>query len=721
MRAREGERLAAEFAASAIAYFRVLIASAYHLAGILLGSIFTMLWRAIRGSFEWLCTKSAEARRNAHRPLLRLVPWLIVAFAWIGLTLASVIAYYASVLPNPKQARQAMILRLPPNLTILARGGEFIGERGMRRAYVAYKDIPPAMIKAVLATEDRRFFYHFGLDPIGLLRAAGRNWRSGEVIQGGSTITQQLVKNLFLEPKRTWSRKAEEFILALWLESRFTKQDILELYLNRVYFGGGNYGIAAAAHSYFAKKPQDLTLAEAALLAGLIKAPSYFSPTANMDRSRMRAKEILRILYETDQIDINQCAEALAHPPQLQSPASKPGFGFVDDWVTEVAPMLVADTDRNLIVETTIDAGLQQAARTAVEEMMRTKGRTARATEAAVLLLSPDGAVRVMIGGRNHADSQFNRAVRAMRQPGSAFKPFIYLAAIESGFTPETQIDDSAIETEGWKPTNFGGAYRGKINLRTALTHSSNVAAVRLMQAVGPDRVVEVANRLGVRTARNVGLTLALGTSETTLLEMTSSFAVFANGGLAVVPKVVERIRDDQGRILFERAKEDPPRIVSARDISAMNDMLNAVVAGGTGHGASLDHYPAGGKTGTTQSFKDAWFVGYTAQWVGGVWMGNDNASPMRGVTGGSLPAEIWKEVVLKAQEGLLAQPLPGTEMNAELTKKAAEALGLDSLPARNPFRRRELSDATKEGEKQAGDSARKATAPDLRQPEKKG
>ena len=577
-----------------------------------LGSVLRVLWRALYSAFDWLLTKSAEARRNAHKPLLRLIPWLLVAVAWIGITLASVIAYYASVLPNPKQARQAMILRLPPSLTILARGGEFIGERGMQRAYVPYKDIPPVLIKAVLTTEDRRFFYHFGLDPLGLLRAAGRNWRSGEVVQGGSTITQQLVKNLFLKPERTWSRKAEEFILALWLESRFTKQDILELYLNRVYFGSGNYGIAAATHSYFAKTPQDLTLAEAALLAGLIKAPSYFSPTANMDRSRSRAREILRILAETDQIDINQYAEALAHPAQLQSPSSKSGFGFVDDWVAEVAPMLAAETDRNLIVETTIDAGLQLAARTAVEDVMHAKGGKARATEAAVLLLSPDGAIRVMVGGRNHADSQFNRAVRAMRQPGSAFKPFIYLAAIEAGFTPETQIEDSPIETEGWKPTNFGGTYRGKVTLRTALTHSSNVAAVRLMQAVGPDRVVEVANRLGVRSTRNVGPTLALGTSETTLLEMTSSFAVFANGGLAVEPRVVERIRDDQGHILFERAKEEPSRIVSARDISAMNDMLNAVVAGGTGHSASLDFYPAGGKTGTTQSFKDAWFIGYT-------------------------------------------------------------------------------------------------------------
>ena len=666
-----------------------------------------MAWRVLRGVTVWVVTKSplAEPRRSAHRPLLRLIPWVLVAFGWIALTIASVIAYYATILPDP---RNAMVLRLPPNLTILARGGEFIAERGMRRAYVPYKDIPPLLIKAVLVTEDRRFFYHFGLDPVGLARAASTNWRSGEVVQGGSTITQQLAKNLFLQPKRTLGRKAEEFILALWLESRFTKQEILELYLNRVYFGGGNYGIGAAAHSYFGKAPQDITLTEAALLAGLIKAPSYFSPNANMDRAHTRAREILRILAETDQIDINQYAEALANPAQLKAPPSKPGFGFIADWVAEVAPMLTGETDRNLIVETTIDAGLQNAARAAVEDVMHTKGRTARASEAAVLLLTPDGAIRVMVGGRNHAESQFNRAVRAMRQPGSAFKPFIYLAAIENGFTPDSQVDDSPIEIDGWKPTNFGGAYRGQVNLRTALTHSSNMAAIRLMQAVGPDRVVEVANRLGVLSARNVGPTLALGTSETTLLEMTSSFAVFANGGLAVVPEVVERIQDDRGNILFERSKAAPARIVSARAISAMNDMMNSVVAGGTGRSASLDYYPAAGKTGTTQSFKDAWFIGFTAQWVGGVWMGNDNASPMRGVTGGSLPAEIWKEVMLKAHEGLMAKPLAGTEMDAELAKKAAEAIELANLPARNPFRRRELSDAKKDTEMQAG-GARKA------------
>jgi penicillin-binding protein 1A len=669
------------------------------IAAILRG-ILNAIWRAARSLAVWVVTKSplAEPRRSAHRPLLRLIPWVLVALGWIALTLASIVAYYASILPDP---RAAMALRLPPNLTILARGGEFIAERGMRRAYVTYKDIPPLLIKAVLVTEDRRFFYHFGLDPVGLARAASTNWRSGEVVQGGSTITQQLAKNLFLQPKRTLSRKAEEFILAVWLESRFTKQEILELYLNRVYFGGGSYGIGAAAYTYFGKSPQEITLAEAALLAGLIKAPSYFSPTANIDRARARAKEILRILAETDQIDINQYAEAFAHPAELKSLPSKPGFGFIADWVAEVTPMLTGETDRNLIVETTIDANLQAAARTAVEDVMRNKGRTARASEAAVLLLSPDGAIRVMIGGRNHAESQFNRAVRAMRQPGSAFKPFIYLAAIENGFTPETKIDDSPIEIDGWKPTNFGGSYRGEIDLRTALTHSSNMAAIRLTQAVGRERVIEVANRLGVLSARDVGPTLSLGTSETTLLEMTSAFAVFANGGLAVVPEVVERIRDDQGHVLFERSKAPPPRIVSPRAVSAMNDMMNSVVAGGTGRSASLDFYPAAGKTGTTQSFKDAWFIGFTAQWVGGVWMGNDNASPMRGVTGGSLPAEIWKEVMLRAHEGLLPISLPGTGMDAELAKRAAEGIGLGSVPTHNPFRGREFSEANKDAEAQ--------------------
>ncbi len=656
------------------------------------------LWRIIRRLTIWIVTESplSEPRRSAHRPLLLLIPWVLVAFGWVAILLASVVAYYAAILPDP---RKAMALRLPPNLTILSREGDFIAERGMRRAYVPFKDIPPHLVKAVLVTEDRRFFYHFGLDPVGLARAAKTNLRSNEVVQGGSTITQQLAKNLFLKPKRTFGRKAEEFVLALWLESRFTKQDILELYLNRVYFGGGNYGIGAAAYSYFHKEPKDITLAEAALLAGLIKAPSYFSPTGNIDRARTRAKEILRILAETDEIDINQYAEAFTHPAQLQAPPAKPGFGFIADWVAEAAPMLTGETDHNLTVETTIDAGLQLVARTAVENVMRTKGRTARASEAAVLLLSPDGAIRVMIGGRNHAESQFNRAVRAMRQPGSAFKPFIYLAAIESGFTPDTQIDDSPVDIDGWKPTNFGGEYRGKITLRAALTHSSNMAAVRLMQAVGTERIVDVANRLGVLSAKNVGPTLSLGTSETTLLEMTSAFAVFANGGSAVAPEIVERIRDDQGRVLFERSKETPPRIVSARAVSAMNDMMNSVVAGGTGRGASLDIYPAAGKTGTTQSFKDAWFIGFTAQWVGGVWMGNDNASPMHGVTGGSLPAEIWKELLLKAQEGLMARPLPGTEMDPELARKAGDLIGLAVVPPRNPFRRRELSEARKDAE----------------------
>ncbi len=668
---------------------QVLLSAAWRGARTVAAIASRILWRALRRIVVWVVTKSplSEPRRSAHRPLLRLIPWVIVAFAWIAVSLACAAAYFASVLPDP---REAMILHLPPNLTILARDGEFIAERGMRRDYVPFKDLPPLLIKAVLATEDRRFFYHFGLDPIGLLRAAAVNWRSKEVVQGGSTITQQLAKNLFLESKRVWTRKAEEFVLALWIERRFTKDEILEFYLNRVYFGGGNYGIGAAAHYYFGKKPQDITLAEAALLAGLIKAPSYYSPTGNIDRARNRSKEILKLLAETDQIDINQYAEALANPPQLKVPPARAGFGYIADWVAEVAPMLTGESDRNLIVETTIDATFQNTAREAVENVMRTKGRTARASEAAVLLMTPDGAIRAMVGGRNHADSQFNRAVRAMRQPGSAFKPFIYLAAMENGFTPDTLIDDSPIEIDGWRPTNFGDTYRGKITLRAALTHSSNMAAIRLTQTLGTDRVVEAANRLGVTSVRNVGPTIALGTSEITLLEMTSAFSVFANGGYAVVPEIVERIRDDRGRVVFERSKSHTARLVSARVVSAMNDMMNSVVSGGTGRTAVLDDYPAGGKTGTSQRFKDAWFIGYTAQWVGGVWIGNDNSSPMRGITGGSLPAEIWKTVISKAQEGLMAKPLPGTELDKELYQRAADAIGLSFVPGPNAFRVRD-------------------------------
>ncbi|MGO9486275.1 MAG: transglycosylase domain-containing protein [Rhodomicrobium sp.] len=690
-RARWGAEIVSRLWAALVRPLRFPALCLWRLLGGLTRSFLRSAWRSLRTGAVWFVAESplAEPRRSAHRPLLRLIPWVVVTVAWVAITLVSLVSYFAATLPDP---REAMILNVPPNITIYARGGELIGERGMRRAYAPYKDISPFLVEAVLAAEDRRFFYHFGVDPIALLRAAKANLHSGEVEQGGSTITQQLAKNLFLQPRRTFSRKAEEFILALWLERRFTKQEILELYLNRVYFGAGNYGIGAAAYSYFGKEPKDITLAEAALLAGLIKAPSYYSPTANMDRARARAKAILRVLAETDRIDINQYAEAATAKLEIKALPSKPGFGFVADWVAEVTPMLTSEASRNLIVETTIDADLQMTARTAVENVMRTKGRTAHASEAAVLLLTPEGAIRAMIGGRNHAESQFNRAVRAMRQPGSAFKPFIYLAAIEDGFTPNTAIDDSPVDIGGWKPTNFGNGYRGPISLRTALTHSSNMAAVRLMEAVGASRVVEVANRLGVLSARNVGPTLALGTSETTLLEMTSAFAVFANGGLAVVPEVVERIEDSNGHVLFERSKTAPSRVVSTRAVSAMNDMMNAVVAGGTARAASLDFYPAAGKTGTSQRFKDAWFIGYTAQWVGGVWMGNDNASPMRGITGGSLPAEIWKEVMLKAHEGRMPEPLPGTGLDPALLQRAAEAIGIADVPSRNPNRKRDLA-----------------------------
>jgi penicillin-binding protein 1A len=691
LRARWGAEKVTRFWAACTRPLRFSPISFRRIARSLTRAFFRSIWHLLKRAGLWFLNDSplAEPRRSAHRPLLRLIPWLLILAGWIALTLTTVASYYAAILPDP---REAMTLNIPPSIVIYARDGEFLGERGVRRAYVPLKDVSPYIVKAVLAAEDRRFFYHFGIDPKALLRAAVANFRSGDVQQGGSTLTQQLAKNLFLDPKRTMSRKAEEFILALWLERRFTKNEILELYLNRVYFGGGNYGIGAAAHTYFGKDPKDVTLAEAALLAGLIKAPSYYSPNGNIDRARARAKTILRTLAENDEIDINQYAEAATTRLEAKPVPSKPGFGFVADWVAEVAPMLTSKGNTDLIVETTIDANLQMTARTAVEDVMRTKGRTARASEAAVLLMTPDGAIRAMIGGRNHAESQFNRAVRAMRQPGSAFKPFIYLAAIENGFTPESLIDDSPIEIGGWKPTNFGNDYRGQINLRTALTHSSNMAAVRLTEMVGASRVVEAANRLGVLSARNVGLTLALGTSETTLLEMTSAFAVFANGGLAVVPEVVERIKDTSGHILFERSKASPARIVSARAISAMNDMMNSVVAGGTGRAASLDYYPAAGKTGTSQRFKDAWFIGFTAQWAGGVWMGNDNASPMRSVTGGSLPAEIWKQIMLEAHRDRMPEPLPGTNMDPALLQRAAEAIGIADVPVRNPSRKRDVA-----------------------------
>ncbi len=596
-------------------------------------------------------------QRAVGETSLLLLAWLSLTGAFVALVVVAVVFYYSVTLPDP---REAGLMKTAPNLTILAKDGRFIAERGMRRGYTSYTDLPAHLINAAVAAEDRRFRYHFGFDPIGMARAALRNWRAGRVVEGGSTITQQLAKNLFLSSRRTWTRKAEEVILSLWLESRYTKNEIAELYFNRVYFGAGNYGIGAAAYHYFGKEPQNLTLAEASLLVGLIKAPSQYSPSRNLQGARDRARTVLKSMAEAEMIGLEEYGLALAQPATFQTLPSTPGFEHLVDWIVEMVPQLAGEIHTNVIVETSVDADLQEAAWAALREVMGHMGASVHASEAAVVALSPDGRLRALIGGMNYQSSQFNRAVSARRQPGSAFKPFIYLAAIEKGYRPDDVITDAPVQVGAWTPGNYGGIYRGKISLRRALADSSNMAAVRLTSDVGLSRVIATARRLGITTELRAHPTLALGASDVTLLEMAGAFASFANGGFSTAPQVIDRIRDENGNVLYARSKAEPHRVIAEAHVAAMNDMMHAVVETGTGRGGALPGQIVAAKTGTSQRYRDAWFVGFTPYYVGGVWMGNDNNGSMRGVTGGSLPAEVWRRMMTKAHEGLEVKPMPG-------------------------------------------------------------
>jgi penicillin-binding protein 1A len=603
------------------------------------------------------------------RRLFRRLPWEIrlalLAPIYLGIPafigIACAFVYYTTAIPNPKTLRQK---ERPPIVRILARDGAVLAERGSGEAYAPIDTIPQHLLDALVATEDRRFYEHWGVDPMGLARAAFANLRVGRFAQGGSTLTQQLAKNLFLSSKRTLSRKLEELILALWLEVRLSKRDILEIYLNRVYFGGGAYGVETAAQRFFGKPARDLTLAESAVLAGLLKAPSKFSPASNPALARARARSVLSRMVEAGVLNTVEEEEAARVPirfaDSLQQRESS-GVEYAVDAVLERLPSLASAEGRELIVETTIDARLQRRAQAIVHDLMAGEGRTVDASQAGLALLDMQGGMRVLVGGRSYVDSQFNRALKAKRQPGSAFKPFVYLAALESGMRPDSIVQDLPILGAGWSPRNEGGQYRGNVTLRDALALSMNAAAARLNMTVGPRKTAAVAHRLGIRSELREEAALALGTSEVTLIEMASAYGVLANGGREVFPHIINRVRTGSGRVIYERPQETAKVLVAPQQVGAMNDMLNAALVSGTGKRAALPRHPAAGKTGTSQDFRDAWFVGYTAHFVAGVWVGNDDGRSMNRVMGGNFPARLWREVMLLAHEGVAPRALPGT------------------------------------------------------------
>jgi len=608
-----------------------------------------------------------RARYYGWRWKFRLFFLAPLAIGLVGTAAAGLLfLHYSMTFPDPLSLR---LKERAPIIRILAVDGSVLAERGAAHDYMPLDMLPRHVTDAVVATEDRRFYEHGGLDPYGLIRAMFANIRAGRYAQGGSTLTQQLAKNLFLTSERTLSRKLEELALAIWLEMRLGKQDILELYLNRVYFGAGAYGIEAAAQRYFDKSARKLTLAEAAVIAGLLKAPSKYSPLANPGPARTRGRAVLKKMLAANLIDMP--TEADASRAIVKFAAAKPakegsGLEYAIDFVLERMPPLLGHGHAEVIVETTIDARLQRRAQSAVEQTLQREGEAAQASQASVVMLDMEGGIAALVGGRSFADSQFNRAVKSRRQPGSAFKPFVYLAAIESGLTPDSTVYDLPVTIDNWSPRNDNGLYRGAITVRQALAQSINSVAVRLQYDVGVKRVITAAHRLGIKSELRRGPSLALGTSEVSLVEMTGGYTAFANGGRRVEPHIIRRVRIGSGRVLYSRPPAATEIVVAPAHVGAMNDMLNAAMVKGTGRLAGLLLHPAAGKTGTTQDFRDAWFIGYTAHLACGVWVGNDQGRSMNNVRGGSLPAAIWRQIMTTAHESRAVVALPGTAAPAQ-------------------------------------------------------
>ncbi len=592
-----------------------------------------------------------RARRRRNWPYV-----VILVAAWSTIFGGIFFSHFVSDLPDVG----SLLVNGPSrDITILDDHGRLIAQRGLTQGVmVDVAKLPPYVPNAFIAIEDRRFREHFGVDPIGLTRAAFEDMAQGHVVQGGSTLTQQLAKNLFLEPKRTFDRKIQEAMLALYLESRYSKNQILTLYLNRVYFGAGVYGIEAAAERFFGKNAAKLSLPEAAMLAGSVKAPARYNPLADPDASQGRAQIVLRSMQDAGFIDDAARREAQATRARIVRGTATPSSGYFADWVISQIP--VGEAKEALIVDTSFDLDAQAQAERAVAAGLREDGEKLGANQAALVAMTPDGAVRAMVGGLSYEQSPYNRAADAQRQPGSAFKPFVYLAALEHGRKPTDIMDDAPVDIHGWKPNDFEGKYQGEITLAKAFADSSNSVAAQLTAEVGPATVARTARRLGIDTPLMAVSSLALGTSVVTPLELTAAYAPFANGGAGVVPFGIIRIRTKAGKLLWARKSSGLGPVMSSENLAAMTALMSEVVAIGTGKAARLDDRPSAGKTGTTQDFRDAWFVGFSADLVCGVWIGNDDNAPMKHAVGGGLPARIFKSFMEDAEAGLPAKPLSG-------------------------------------------------------------
>ncbi len=593
---------------------------------------------------------------------------LILAIGLIAAGYVFTRSYLLKDLPSLPDKATMWELNLQPNMTLLDKDGAIIGHRG---PYIGkplkLSEMPNYVANAFLAIEDERFYEHEGTDNRAILRAFFQNAKSGGKGQGGSTLTQQLVKNMVLSPKKTYRRKFQEAVLARDMESVMSKPEILELYLNRINLGPRVYGVEAAAQRYFSKSARDINLSEAALLAAIPQAPSRWNPTSNYDGALARSHLVLGRMRANDLISDTEHAQAIATPPVIAEDAipliTPDVIGHIFDLVDEQVKNLVDAKHKDLIIQTTIDVDMQKQAQKSVEEILSKHATRKKASEAALVTLdNKTGAIRALIGGRDYKASKFNRASQAKRQPGSSFKTFAYAAALENGFTPGTVRIDQPTNIGGWEPENYTRRYRGPMTLREALKHSINTIAAQVTAELGPRAVILLSQRFGIKSELRPEYSLALGSSEVTLQEMTTGYSVFVNEGILRPSYLISAVKNTSGTPLYTRRNRVGSRVYPVPYAHQMTQMLRDVIQTGTGHGAKLGRREAGGKTGTSQDYRDAWFVGFTAHFTTGVWMGNDDNSPMKDVTGGLLPADIWRGYNRAIHKGYKYRPLTPPE-----------------------------------------------------------
>lgn len=616
-----------------------------------------------------------------------LLYWGTVAAVWLGIAITGIVVYYAMQLPS---ADSWAVPERPANIRIVASDGQLMSNRGkMGGEAISYRELPHYVPSAVIAIEDKRFMSHFGVDPLGILGAIRINLSEGRGPlrgHGGSTVTQQVAKNLFLTPEQTLGRKIQEALLSVWLEQNYSKEQILELYLNRVYFGGGAYGIEAAAQRYFGKSARNLSLGEAAILAGVLQAPSRLAPSNHPEAAAKRARVVLNEMAADGYISTAEAKAAAIDPNKRIRTRVAGAEYYVADWVETLMDAYIGEVDEDVVVYTTINWDLQKQAEFLVKEMVSQNGEERQFSQGALVAMDTDGTVRAIVGGTDYTQSQYNRAVTARRQPGSAFKPFVYLTALEAGFTPETIAEDARFDYKGWSPQNYNNKYVGRVTLRDGLANSLNTIAARLAIHVGPENVVETAMRMGISSPLDPVPSIALGSQEVSLLELTAAYAPFANGGNGVIARVITRIETASGEVLYQDIPAGPGRVVAPQNVAMMNDMLSYAVEVGTAKKAHISGWPIAGKTGTSQNNRDAVFVGYSARMITGVWLGNDDGSPMKGVGGGSFPVAIWSDFMERAHKGLSVAALPSDDY-----VRLAE--GLPAFDGTQPQQRRTLVD----------------------------